>query len=70
MIHHISIPAKNPAHIASVIAELFNTNYCAPFPSHEGSYVALAGDEYGTVLVYRLLLESLKYPKDKLQLQF
>lgn len=50
MIHHISIPAKNPQHVASVIAELFNTGYCAPFPSHEGSYVALAGDEYGTVI--------------------
>lgn len=50
MIHHLSIPAKNPAHVASVIAELFNTDYCAPFPSHEGSYVALAGDEYGTVI--------------------
>lgn len=50
MIHHLSIPAKNPAHVASVIAELFNTNYCAPFPSHEGSYVALAGDDYGTVI--------------------
>ena len=50
MIHHISIPAQNPAHVASVIAELFNSSYCAPFPSHEGSYVALAGDEYGTVI--------------------
>ncbi|AFY57538.1 hypothetical protein Riv7116_5141 [Rivularia sp. PCC 7116] len=55
MIHHISIPAKNPAHVASVLAELFNSKYCAPFPSHEGSYVALAGDEYGTVIeVYPL----------------
>jgi len=50
MIHHISIPAKNPAHVASVIAELFNTGYCAPFPSHKDSFVALAGDEYGTVI--------------------
>ncbi len=50
MIHHISIPAKNPAHVASVIAELFNTGYSAPFQSNADSYVALAGDEYGTLI--------------------
>ena len=49
MIHHISLPAKNPLHAAEVLAELFK-GYCAPFPSHPGSYVAFAGDEYGTVI--------------------
>ena len=55
MIHHISLPAKEPLRVAKVIAELFNSNYCAPFPSHPGSYVAFAGDEYGTLVeVYPL----------------
>jgi hypothetical protein len=49
MIHHISIPAKNPRHVAEVLTELFN-GYCAPFPSHPESYVAFAGDEYGTLI--------------------
>ena len=49
MIHHISLPAKNPLRVAEVLAELFK-GYCAPFPSHPGSYVAFAGDEYGTVI--------------------
>ena len=66
MIHHISIPAKNPAHVASVIAELFDSKYCAPFPSHEGSYVALAADEYGTVIeVYPLGTEMIPGEDDK-----
>lgn len=49
MIHHISFPAKNPLKVAEVLAELFQ-GYCAPFPSHPGSYVALAADECGTVI--------------------
>ncbi|MEM6752519.1 MAG: hypothetical protein AAF630_06070 [Cyanobacteria bacterium P01_C01_bin.38] len=66
MIHHISIPAKNPAHVASVIAELFNSKYCAPFPSNPGSYVALAADEYGTVIeVYPLGTQMMPGQDDK-----
>ncbi len=49
MIHHISLPAKNPLHVAEVLAELFQ-GYCAPFPSHPGSHVAFAADEYGTLV--------------------
>lgn len=60
MIHHISIPAQNPLRVAKVIAELFDRGYCAPFPSHPGSYVAFAGDEYGTLVeVYPLGTEMI-----------
>lgn len=70
MIHHISLPAKNPQKVAGVITELFKSKYCAPFPSHPGSYVAFAGDEHGTLVeVYPLEtgmtpgkdLEAIKY---------
>ena len=60
MIHHISIPAQNPLKVAQVIAELFKSEYCAPFPSHPGSYVAFAGDKYGTLVeVYPLGTEMI-----------
>jgi hypothetical protein len=49
MIHHISIPANNPLHVAEVLAELFK-GFSAPFPSHPGSYVAFALDKYGTLI--------------------
>ncbi|VEP17890.1 hypothetical protein H1P_6540001 [Hyella patelloides LEGE 07179] len=49
MIHHISLPAKNPLHVAEVLAELFN-GYSAPFSSHSDSYVAFAADKYGTLI--------------------
>lgn len=60
MIHHISIPAKDPFNVAKIITELFNSEYCAPFPSHPGSFVAFAGDEYGTLVeVYPLGTEMI-----------
>jgi hypothetical protein len=65
MIHHISIPAKNPLHVAEVLAELFK-GYCAPFPSHPDSYVAFAGDEYGTMVeVYPFGTEMIPGEDDK-----
>ena len=41
MIHHISIPAENPHHVADVIAELWNGR-AFPFPLHPGSYIAFS----------------------------
>ena len=49
MIHHISIPAKEPLHVANVLAELFQGSVM-PFPPLEGAYVVVAKDEYGTLI--------------------
>jgi hypothetical protein len=49
MIHHISIPANNPRHVAEVLAKIWN-GQAAPFPPHSGSYMAIAHDEYGTMI--------------------
>ena len=65
MIYHISLPARNPLHVAEVLAELFK-GYCAPFPSHPGSHVAFAGDEYGTLVeVYPLGTEMIPGENEK-----
>jgi hypothetical protein len=54
MLHHISIPANNPRHVAEVLAKILGGR-TAPFPSHPGSYVAVAFDEQGTLIeVYPL----------------
>jgi hypothetical protein len=69
MIHHISIPAENPFHVAEVLAELFQ-GYSAPFPSNPGSYVAFAADEYGTLIeVYPLGTEMIP-GEDKQPIQY
>jgi len=48
MIHHVSIPARDPEHVASVLAELLG-GYAGPFIGPlPGSYVAYAEDGFGT----------------------
>jgi hypothetical protein len=49
MIHHISIPAQNPRHVAEVLAEVWNGK-AAPFPPIPGSYIVFRGDEYGSAV--------------------
>lgn len=49
MIHHISISANQPQHVAQVLAQLCQ-GQAAPFPYHEGSYVVLALDPHGTMI--------------------
>ena len=57
MIHHFSIAARNPEHVASVLAEVIGGRSLdfSPFP---GSRIVIAGDEHGTAIeVYPLGLE-------------
>lgn len=49
MIHHISIAAHHPQHVAKVIAQLWQGRMI-PFPYHPGAYIALALDLYGTMI--------------------
>jgi hypothetical protein len=49
MLHHISISVNNPHHVANVLAEIFRGKV-VPFPPHPGSYIALAGDKFGTAI--------------------
>jgi hypothetical protein len=54
MIHHISIPAEDPLHVAEVMAGIWNGRVL-PFPPRPGSYMAFAGDECGTAVEVYLL---------------
>ncbi len=48
MIHHVSIPARNPEHVAKVLAELLG-GYAGPFVGPiPGSWVAYGEDGHGT----------------------
>ncbi|WP_017654753.1 hypothetical protein [Fortiea contorta] len=49
MIHHFSIPAANPSHVAQVLSELWR-GQVAPFPAHSGSYVVFQLDDAGTLI--------------------
>jgi hypothetical protein len=49
MIHHVSIPAREPRHVAEVLAELMGGR-CHPFGPPEGAFMATSGDEHGTMI--------------------
>ena len=54
MIHHISISAADPRHVAEVISELWR-GVALPFPPTPGSYIVIPGDAHGTAIeVYPL----------------
>ena len=48
MIHHVSIAAREPQHVAEVLAELMNGK-CFPFGPLEGAFMAASGDANGTM---------------------
>ena len=48
MIHHVSIAAREPQHVAEVLAELMNGK-CFPFGPLEGAYMVVSGDANGTM---------------------
>jgi hypothetical protein len=47
MIHHLSIPAAQPSHVAQVLAELLGGSV-SRFGPYRDSYIAWADDEFGT----------------------
>ncbi len=49
MLHHMSISVSNPLHVANVLAEIMQGT-AVPFPAHPSSYMALAGDKFGTAI--------------------
>jgi len=49
MIHHLSIPAQDPLHVAKTLVELFNGKL-SRFGPYDNSYIAWAGDEHGTAI--------------------
>ncbi|WP_341528454.1 hypothetical protein WKK05_03660 [Nostoc sp. UHCC 0302] len=49
MIHHISIPAKNPLRVANALAEIWNGKVYSFAPVLE-SYIVMDFDEHGTAI--------------------
>ena len=47
MIHHLSIAARDPQHVAGVLAEIMSGK-AVPFPPNPGSFFALQLDDHGS----------------------
>ncbi|MTJ13275.1 hypothetical protein FJR11_11880 [Anabaena sp. UHCC 0187] len=69
MIHHFSISAQNPQHVAEVLAEVMNGK-ASPFPPHPGSYVMLSFDTNGTAIEVYPLQTTLQPGEGEQDLQF
>ena len=61
MIHHVSIAAREPQHVAEVLAELMNGK-CFRFGPLEGAFMAVSGDANGTMVEVYLERTTLDIP--------
>jgi hypothetical protein len=69
MIHHCSIPARNPEHVAGVLAELMGGK-AFPFGPLEGAFMAASGDAHGTMIEVYPDQSTLEIPADDDQVVF
>lgn len=69
MIHHVSIPAREPRHVAEVLAELMG-GACLPFGPLEGAFMATSGDAHGTMIEVYPEEATLDIPKNDDQVVF
>src|SRR5689334_20357655 len=49
MIHHLSIPAEDPALVSKVLAAMLG-GHVTRFGPYQGSFIAWAGDEHGSAI--------------------
>lgn len=69
MIHHVSIPAREPQRVAEVLAELMNGR-CVPFSPLAGAFMAMSGDANGTMIEVYPESATLEIPQDDRQVVF
>ena len=69
MIHHLSIPAREPEHVAKVLAELMKGT-CIPFGPLDGAFMAVSGDANGTMFEVYPERATLKIPAHDDQVVF
>ncbi len=67
MIHHLSIAAQNPQHVAQILAEILQ-GQPTPHAFNPGSYIVFPFDEYGTEIeIYPLGTEITPGDSDELR---
>jgi hypothetical protein len=69
MIHHVSIPARDPQHVAGVLAELMGGK-AFPFGPLEGAFMAASGDAHGTMIEVYPEQSTLEIPANDEQVVF
>jgi hypothetical protein len=70
MIHHLSVPVRNPRHTAEVFCELFGGGVITPFGPYPDSWIAWSGDEHGTAVECYPVGTEMYPPDGREQAQF
>ncbi len=70
MIHHLSIPVRNPRHTADVFCELLGDGVVTPFGPYPDSWIAWSGDAHGTAVEFYPVGTEMFAPDDDQQAQF
>lgn len=70
MIHHLSIPARDPRNTADVFCELLGGGEVTPFGPYPDSWIAWSRDEYGTAVEVYPVGTEMFAPADDQQAQF
>lgn len=70
MIHHLSVPVREPRHAAEVFLELFGGGVVTPFGPYAGSFIAWSGDAHGTAVEFYPVGTEMFPPDDAREAQF
>jgi catechol 2,3-dioxygenase-like lactoylglutathione lyase family enzyme len=70
MIHHLSIPARDPRRTANVFCELLGDGVVTPFGPYPDSWIAWSGDEHGTAVEFYPVGTEMFAPSGQEQAQF
>lgn len=70
MIHHLSLPVRDPRRVAEVFCELFGSGVLTEFGPYRDSWIAWSGDEYGTAVEFYPVGTELYAPEGSDQAQF
>ena len=70
MIHHLSVPVRDPRHTADVFCELLGDGVVTPFGPYPDSWIAWSGDEHGTAVEFYPVGTEMFAPADDQQAQF
>ena len=70
MIHHLSVPVRDPQHTAQVFLELFRGGVVTPFGPYQNSFITWSGDQLGTALEFYPVGTEMYAPTTPEQAQF
>ena len=70
MIHHLSVPVRDPPHTPQVFLALFGGGVVTPFGPYQNSFITWSGDQFGTALEFYPVGTEMYAPTTPEQAQF